>query len=110
MSILTASRKSCIHLVSQDGDKWVSKEVKFENQEANIESKGVHSLIPLSAFSMYLVARTHSVDLVDLVSSSIIHTFRTEPMLPRSLKQIASIRGQQTSLASLTLAYVNAES
>ncbi|KAK5657311.1 hypothetical protein OQA88_3375 [Cercophora sp. LCS_1] len=109
MLLLTASRKSCIHLVRQDQDGWSSTEVKFVGR-GSIESKGVHALIPIPCFSMYLVARANTVDLVDLDSSSIIHTFETEPMQARSLRHITSIRAQQNGLASLTLAYINSES
>ena len=58
---------------------------------------------------MYLIGRSQSIDLVDLDSSTILHTFPTEPMQPRSLKQIALTRPQQPGLASLTLAYTSAE-
>ena len=86
-----------------------SREVKFMDRDADVESKGVHYLIPVPAFAMYLVARSHSVDLVDLDSSSILHTFETEPMQPRTLRHIPVSRAQQTGLASLTLAYINSE-
>ncbi|KAK1754810.1 sterol-sensing domain of SREBP cleavage-activation-domain-containing protein [Echria macrotheca] len=107
MSILTASRKSCVHLVRRDETGWTSREVKFVGRE--MESKGVHALIPIPAFSMYLVARSHSVDLVDLDSSSVIHTFETEPMQPRTLKHIVAARAQPNELAALTLSYINSE-
>ena len=56
---------------------------------------------------MYLIGRSQSVDLVDLDTSTILHTFHTEPMQPRTLKQISITRPQQPGLASLTLAYTS---
>lgn len=60
-----------------------------------------------------MAVRAQSVDLVDLNSSQIIHTFMTEPMHARSLKFICS--GQRIgpegrgTVSSLTLAYNNEE-
>jgi hypothetical protein len=58
---------------------------------------------------MYLIGRSRSVDLVDIDSSAIVHTFHTELMQPRSLKQISLTRPQQSGLASITLSYISAE-
>lgn len=109
MAILTVSRKSCVHLVGQSEEGWTSDEIKFIDRDTELASKGVHTLIPIPAFSAYLVGRQRSVDLVDLDSSATIHTFTTEPMQPRSLKHIAHAKAQPTGLLSLTLAYVSAE-
>jgi hypothetical protein len=109
MSLITASRKSCIHIVNQGDDGWTSREVKLIHHGEERESKGIHALIPIPCLSLYLVGRSHSVDLVDLESSCVISTFRTNAMKPRSLRHIASVRPQQNGLASLTLAYVDAD-
>ncbi|KAK4449133.1 sterol-sensing domain of SREBP cleavage-activation-domain-containing protein [Podospora aff. communis PSN243] len=109
MSIITASKKSCIHVVNQDEDGWISREVKLTHHGEARESKGIHSLIPIPSLSLYLVGRSRSVELVDLESSSILFSFPTEPMKPLSLRHIASVRPQQNGLASLTLAYNEAE-
>ncbi|KAL2023936.1 hypothetical protein VTK56DRAFT_713 [Thermocarpiscus australiensis] len=105
VSILTASRRSCIHLVRQLENKWLSTEVKLPEQE----EKGIHCLLPIPALSMYLIGRSRSVDVVDLDSSTIIHSFKTEPMQPRTLRHIALTRARQPGLTSLTLSYVNAD-
>ncbi|KAK0613454.1 sterol-sensing domain of SREBP cleavage-activation-domain-containing protein [Immersiella caudata] len=110
MSMITASKKSCIHVVNQDDDEWTSREVKLTYQGEVRESKGIHSLIPIPSLSLYLVGRTRSVELVDLESSCILFTFTTEPMKPLSLRHTASVRSQQNGLASLTLAYNEADS
>ncbi len=73
------------------------------------EAKDVHTLIPVPRFSMYLVGRSRSVDVVDLDSSTILTTFKTELMQPRSLRQISLSRTQQSNLTSLTLAYTQVD-
>ncbi|KAK3359962.1 sterol-sensing domain of SREBP cleavage-activation-domain-containing protein [Lasiosphaeria hispida] len=104
-SMLTVSRKGCIHLVRQHAGGWTSEEIEL----AAPTSRDIHSLITVPELSMYLVGRSQTVDLVDLESSDIIHTFQTEPMQPRSLRRIASKRTQHSGLVSLTLSYVNSE-
>ncbi|KAK4238892.1 sterol regulatory element-binding protein cleavage-activating protein [Achaetomium macrosporum] len=106
VSILTASRKNCIHLVRQRGNEWSSTEVKLEGEK---QAKDIHCLLPVPAISMYLIGRSQSVDLVDLDSSIIVHTFRTEMMQPRTLKHICVTRPQKRGLASLILSYTSAE-
>lgn len=108
-SILTVSRRSCIHQVTKHDDVWVSDELKFPTRE----EKDVQAVIPIAACSVYLIARLQTVDVVDFKSSKIIHTFHTEPMQPRSLKHLRSSSRQahcgSAGLASLTLAYVSSE-
>ncbi|GAB1314141.1 Sterol regulatory element-binding protein cleavage-activating protein [Madurella fahalii] len=101
-SILTASRKNCIHFVRLQGDEWLSREVKLEETEA----RDIHCLLPIPALSMYLVGRSRFVNLVDIDSDAIIHTFQTETMKPRTLKYMCPARAQQSGLASLTLSYL----
>ncbi|KAL1842698.1 hypothetical protein VTJ49DRAFT_4477 [Mycothermus thermophilus] len=105
-AILTLSRKGCIHLVRQRDNEWVSAEVQLG---AERDARDTHSLIPIPGMSMYMVGRSRSVDLVDIHSSAIVHTFVTEPMKPRTLKPVCWARSQQPALASFTLAYVSDE-
>ncbi|KAK4172343.1 putative sterol regulatory element-binding protein [Triangularia setosa] len=105
IAILTASRKSCVHLVRQQENEWLSTEINFGEREA----KDVHCLLPIPALSAYLIGRSRSVDLVDLESSTILHTFPTEAMQPRTLKHIPLMRAHQSNLTSLTLSYVSSE-
>ncbi|KAK4203332.1 putative sterol regulatory element-binding protein [Triangularia verruculosa] len=105
IAILTASRKSCVHLVRQRENEWVSTELDFGEREA----KDVHCLLPIPALSAYLIGRSKSVDLVDLESSTILHTFPTETMQLRTLKHIPLLRAHQPNLTSLTLAYISSE-
>lgn len=105
-AIFTVSRKGCVHLVRQQDNQWVSTEVQLG---AEREARDVHCLLPIPALSMYLIGRSRSVDLIDVDSSTIVHTFRTELMQPRTLKQISLTRPQQPGLASITLSYISAE-
>jgi len=84
----------------------MSSEVKLEGERG---ARDIHCLLPIPALSMYLIGRSQSVDLVDLDSSTIVHTFHTEMMQPRTLKQTSLARPQQPGLASLTLSYISAE-
>ncbi|KXX79042.1 Sterol regulatory element-binding protein cleavage-activating protein [Madurella mycetomatis] len=104
-SILTASRKNCIHFVRLQGSEWLSREVKLER----LDARDIHCLLPIPALSMYLVGRSQFVDLVDIDSDAIIHTFQTETMKPRTLKYMCPMRTQQSGLTSLTLSYVSSE-
>ncbi|KAL2266368.1 hypothetical protein VTJ83DRAFT_5720 [Remersonia thermophila] len=105
-AILTLSRKGCIHLVRQRDDEWVSTEVQLG---AERETRDAHSLVPIPGLSMYMVGRSRSVDLVDVHSSAIVHTFVTEPMKARTLKPVCWAGSQQPGLASFTLAYISDE-
>ena len=105
VSILTASRRSCVHHVTRDETGWISKDVKL----ADRAESSIHSLIPLLGGDTYLVAHSRTVDLVRLDTSEILHTFQTEPMRPRSLRQTQSYNGSAQTLRSFTIAYVSAE-
>ncbi|CAK7202329.1 hypothetical protein SEUCBS139899_005051 [Sporothrix eucalyptigena] len=101
LAIITASRNGCIHRVMPVGDGWVSEEIKEQTQN----EEHVHSIVALPLFSAYLVARPHSVDLVDLSTSEILHTFEAHtPIKPRSLRHLCAAR-RQTQRGSLELSY-----
>lgn len=108
-TLITLSRHACIHRVNFCNGFWVSSEVKL----ATKNDKQPQNLLPVQGFSAYMVVRLQSVDLVDLHSSKIMHTFMTEPMQPRTLKFVYS--GQRTgpggrgTVSSLTLAYNSEE-
>jgi hypothetical protein len=88
---------------------WLSQELKFPARE----ERDIHSLLPVKPCGIYLIARLKTVDVVDLKTSVIVHTFQTESMQPRSLKYLRSTPRQthcgSTGLGSFTLAYVNAD-
>lgn len=109
LSLLTLSRHGCIHRATLCHGNWKSTEVKL----ATIEDKQLHSLLAVQRFSAYMAVRSRSVDLIDLHSSEILHTFTTETMQPRSLKFVYSGQrlspGGRGTVSSLTLAYNSAE-
>lgn len=94
-----------MHRVTCHDGFWVSSEVKLATDDAD----HAQQLLSVQGFSAYMVVRGQSVDLVDLNSSAVMHTFTTEPMQARSLKFTYS--GQKTghggkgTVSSLTLAY-----
>ncbi|EJT80458.1 hypothetical protein GGTG_00457 [Gaeumannomyces tritici R3-111a-1] len=107
-SFLTLSRRGCIHKGTTVGDVWLTEEVRLPSDESDIQA-----VLAVPDYSSYLVARTSSVDLVDFHSSSIIYTFRTEVIRPRTLSFFHSHpRKTQTGakgLRSFTLVYIKAD-
>ncbi|KUI56803.1 Sterol regulatory element-binding protein cleavage-activating protein [Cytospora mali] len=108
-SIVTLSRRAYIHHVAHRDGIWVSSEVKFDIKD----NKEPHTLLPMQGFSSYLVGRSQSVDLVNLHTAKVIHSFQTEASQPRSVKfvyhgQRVGPQGRGT-VSSLTLAYISEE-
>lgn len=68
------------------------------------------SVVPLPALSSFLAVRNHTVDLIDIFTHKVTHTFFTKPMKPNSLRCFHSTRRRpqcgSVGLASLGLAYV----
>lgn len=108
-SLVTLSRHACIHRVNLCNGFWVSSEVKL----ATKNDKPPQNLLSVQGFSSYMVVRSQSVDLVDLHSSKIMHTFMTKPMQPRTLKFVYSGQrsgpGGRGTVSSMTLAYISDE-
>jgi hypothetical protein len=108
-SILTVSRRSCIHRVTKHENEWLSEELQFPTHE----EKDVHAILTVQACSVYLIARRQMVDIVDFRTSKIIHAFQTEPMRPRTLRCLRSSPRQthcgSPGIGSLTFAYENSE-
>ncbi|CAK7211132.1 hypothetical protein SBRCBS47491_001015 [Sporothrix bragantina] len=101
LAIITVSRNGCVHRVMPVEEGWISEEIK--EQTENVEH--AHSIVALPLFSAYLVARPHSVDLVDLSTSETLHTFVVHtPIKPRSLRHLCAAR-RQTQRGSLELSY-----
>ena len=103
-SIITASRNGCVHRVTPvGGDGWISQEIK---NQARTNGEHATSLVGIPRFSVYLVARRSSVDLVDLETSQILHTFMpVSPIKSRTLRYLCSARRQQTQRGSPELSY-----
>jgi hypothetical protein len=109
LSIVTLSRRSCIHRVDYIDGLWISSEAKIVGGTL----KEPQALLPVQGFSSYMVVGTHGVDLVDLYSSRVMHTFQTETIQPKSLRFVyqgqRSNPGGRGAVTSLTLAYLNGD-
>lgn len=109
LSIVTLSRRSCIHRVDYIDGLWISSEAKIVGSTL----KEPQALLPVQGFTSFMVVGTHGVDLVDLYSSRVMHTFQTEAIQPKSLKFVyqgqRSGPGGRGTVTSLTLAYLGGE-
>lgn len=80
---------------------------------ATKNDKPPQNLLSVQGFSSYMVVRSQSIDLVDLHSSKVMHTFMTEPMQPRTVKFVYSGQrsgpGGRGTVSSMTLAYISEE-
>ncbi|ROW06187.1 hypothetical protein VMCG_04706 [Cytospora schulzeri] len=108
-SVVTLSRRGCIHHVSLRDGIWESSEIMLETGN----KKEPHTLLPVQGFSSYMVVHSQSVDLVDLQACKVVHTFQIEASQPRSVKfvyngQRAGPQGKGT-VSSLTLGYISEE-
>lgn len=110
LRILTSSRKGCVHVASQLETGWVSEGLELREAEGDREIRAIH---PLPALSSFLAIRDHTIDLVDIVTHNITHTFSTKPMKPDTLRCFHSTRRRpqcgSVGLAYLALAYTCAE-
>lgn len=108
-SVVTLSRRACIHHVVLRDGVWVSLEMTIRTRG----KKEPQTLLPIEGFSSYMAVRSQSVDLVDLHGFKAVHTFETEASQPRSMKFAyngprVGPRGRGT-VSSLTLAYISEE-
>ena len=106
--IVTASRKGCIHIATQMDGTWVSKGVDLPYLGSSQESISVLSLPNISSF---LVVRHKEVDLIDVNTHKVIHTFSTNQVKRDTLRCFHSARRRpqcgNVGLASLALAYTD---
>ncbi len=108
ITILTASRRGCIHHVTPNADGWEKAKVARER------GQDIHSLVALPSLSAFLVGKRRSVDLVDLATLHIMRTFQTESMERRSLRHLYSskrhVPNTSVGLAYFSIAYTASES
>lgn len=108
--IITSSKKGCIHIASLVEHRWVSDgiDILFPNDDPDILS-----ILPLPALSSFLAVRKHTVDLIDISTHKVTHSFVTKPMMQGSLRCSHSTRRRpqcgSVGLASLALAYTCSE-
>jgi hypothetical protein len=107
--IVTASRKGCIHIATQEENEWRSESIDFPV----IRDREAYQVVPLHSLGAFLIVRANSVDLVDIEDNAVLHTFETEVIQQRSLKCRYSSRRKprcgSTGVAWLSLAYVSVE-
>ncbi|PBP15893.1 sterol regulatory element-binding protein cleavage-activating protein [Diplocarpon rosae] len=109
--VITSSKKGCIHIASQLHNGWVSNGIEIIYPP---DDQATTSVLPLPALGSFLAVHTRSVDLVDIVTHKVTHTFKTELMKPNSLRCFHSTRRRpqcgSVGLASLAIAYTHAVS
>lgn len=104
--IITSSKKGCVHVASNIAERWVSDELKFLEPS---DDEVIISVLPLPVLSSFLAVRNHTVDLIDMTSLKVTHTFATKLMASGSLRCSHSTRRRpqcgSVGLANLVLAY-----
>lgn len=107
--IITSSRRGCVHVASRTETGWISEEVPCPTE---FNDREILSILPLPDLSSFLAVREHSVELIDIVTYKVTHTFQTKPMVPNSLRCFHSTRRRpqcgSVGLAYLALAYTAA--
>jgi hypothetical protein len=106
--IITASRRGCVHIATRTPTGWASEEVPCESETTQIVS-----LLPLPILKSILVIRDRSVELVDITTNCVTHTFQTKSIKINSVRCFHSARRRpqcgSTGLAYFGLAYTSAE-
>ncbi|QSZ35795.1 hypothetical protein DSL72_006917 [Monilinia vaccinii-corymbosi] len=87
--IITASKRGCVHVAVQEDSGWVSYDLRLPWVS---DDKDVTSILPLPALSSFLAIRSHSVDLVDIFTHNVTHSFVTENIKPGTLQCVHSTR------------------
>ncbi|PNH56227.1 hypothetical protein VD0003_g1486 [Verticillium dahliae] len=105
LSVLTASKKGCIHVANQQDQCWTSVSLDMHS----LEDRDASQVVPLPGLDCFLVARQHSVDLVDGKAYRLLHVFETGPIQPQTLRAFHSARRKpqcgSVGLISFGLAY-----
>lgn len=108
--IITSSKKGCVHVASQLEQGWVSDGLEIPEPP---DDKEILSILPLPILSSFLAVRKHTVDLIDIVTHRVTHTFATKEMEKGSLRCFHSTRRRpqcgSVGLANLAIAYTCAE-
>jgi len=108
--IITSSKKGCVHVASYLTDGWTSDGLHIEDPADDPE---ILSVLPLPALSSFLAVRKHTVDLIDITTHKVTHTFNTKPMVKDSLRCFHSTRRRpqcgSVGLAHLALAYMDSK-
>ncbi|TGO55266.1 hypothetical protein BCON_0094g00150 [Botryotinia convoluta] len=87
--IITASKRGCVHVAVEEKSGWVSYDLRLPWVS---DDKDVNSILPLPALSSFLAIRDHSVDLVDIHTHNVTHSFVTENIKLGTLQCVHSTR------------------
>ncbi|KAI1817175.1 sterol-sensing domain of SREBP cleavage-activation-domain-containing protein [Poronia punctata] len=108
--IITSTREGHVHFITQDGYDWVSSAIPLQRRQFMKEREFI-SIQALPELSFFLIIRSQTVDLVDSQTRKTIHTFKVDPIQPKSLKAFHSrprrMRCGSVALWSFTIAYLN---
>lgn len=108
--IITSSKKGCVHVASHLTQGWISDGLDIPEPA---DDPDILSVLPLPILSSFLAVRKHTVDLIDIFTHRVTHTFNTKPMAKDSLRCFHSTRRRpqcgSVGLANLALAYTCAE-
>jgi hypothetical protein len=108
LRIITASRRGCVHVATQLSTGWTSQEVPCDTGGIN----DITSILSLPVLSSFLAVRANSVELIDISTHKVTHTFSTAPITPSSLQCFHSARRRpqcgSIGVAYFVLAYTSA--
>jgi len=108
--IITSSKKGCVHVASYLPQGWISDGLEIPDPADDPE---ILSVLPLPILSSFLAVRRHTIDLIDILTHKVTHTFVTSPMVKDSLRCFHSTRRRpqcgSVGLANMALAYTCAD-
>ncbi|KAF4624508.1 hypothetical protein G7Y89_g13662 [Cudoniella acicularis] len=108
--IITSSRRGCVHVASDLEIGWHSEGLEIPDPDDDLEIK---SILPLPLLSSFLAVRDHTVDLIDIFTNKVTHSFPTQPMKVDSLRCVHSARRRpqcgSVGLTYFAIAYTCAE-
>lgn len=106
--LMASTREGQVYCMARTPTGWDCKPVDIERPL----NREFMSIVPLPELGFILVVRTQSIDLVDSVSYMTYHSFKTDPIQPKTLKYYHSKRRQMqcgsVGLKFLTFAYIHA--
>jgi hypothetical protein len=107
--ILSSSRNGTVYIASKLGPDWTSEEIQWSSG-ARLADEAT-SISPLPALSSFLAVHHNTVELIDILTLQITHTFTTKPVKPDTLRSFHSVprMGQcgRMCVPYLALAYTN---
>jgi len=111
LRIVTSSRRGCVHVASKLESGWISEGIELPH---SVDDEEIACVMPIPALRSFLAVRQSTTDLVDIQTSQVMHTFRTNRMKPDSLRYFHSARKMtkcgSIGLKSFSLAYTSIDS